>query len=464
MATTIFAVNIKTSTANPVSTDVGNRDIQGRIVSKSVQFPLFTTNKNAVWVGRQQLMKESYPLALISFPSDRNIFRLEIGDCFRFSCTKYGITEMICRVAQISEEGPESEIINVQAIQDIYSVSNAITEYTEPGNHAIPPPDYTEVPFVNQKVTEAPFVVSSVIGLLAFACRETDYDLGFNLYMSSDGGSSYSLLGTLNNIVPFGTLEGAYSADTFEIDEEGIIINFEEDEEDVITSTWPDILTGTSNLALLGDEIISFLTVTPLTATQYQLGNVIRGRFGTQKQDHIDGEPLYIITDALEVTTNAEIILGASKKFKLGPFNIEQGGDISDATAIDLTITGVALTPYIPVNFAANGSNYASRYDTDIVLTWSPRYRGRGAGIGIPGTILPDTTREGYFTVEVWVGGVLVRTTTAIDGVTWTYTAAMNSTDNGSAAAIVTFKLANYRVDGGNTYTLDQAVVICHKN
>jgi hypothetical protein len=464
MAKTKIAINIKSSTANPVTADVGNRDVQGRIVSKSVQFPLFTNNRNAVWAGRQQLSKESYPLALISFPANRNVFRLEIGDCFKFSCAKYGITEMVCRVAQISEEGPESEIINIQAIQDIYSISNAITEYTEPGNYTITPPDYSELPFINQKVIEAPFAVSSMIGVLACASRATDYDLGFNLYMSSDGGSSYALLGTLDNIVPYGTLSGPYSGNTYTIDEEGIIIDFEKDEEDVITSTWPYILSGTENLALLGDEIISFLTVTPLTATQYQLENVIRGRFGTQKQDHVNGEPFYVITSALEVIANAEITAGASRKFKLVPFNVEEGGDISDATAIDLTITGLALTPYIPINFAANGSSFAARYDDDIVLTWSPRYRGKGAGIGIPGTVLAETTREGYFTIEVWVGGIKVRTVSAIDDVTFTFTEAMNLADNGSLASSVIFKIANYRTDGGNTFTSGQATVTCYKN
>jgi hypothetical protein len=112
----------------------------------------------------------------------------------------------------------------------------------------------------------------------------------------------------------------------------------------------------------------------------------------------------------------------------------------------------------------ANGSSFAARYDTDIILTWSPRYRGKGAGIGIPGVVLAESDREGLFEIEVWVNAVNVRTTTAINAATWTYTAAMNTADNGSLASSVVFKLLNYRAEGGITYGSGQVEVTCKKN
>jgi hypothetical protein len=137
---------------------------------------------------------------------------------------------------------------------------------------------------------------------------------------------------------------------------------------------------------------------------------------------------------------------------------------LADCAAIDLILAGKALTPYIPGNFFANGRAFAARYETDIVLTWSPRYRGKGAGIGIPGIVLADADREGYFKIEVWVGGVKMRTTTAIDAATWTYTEAMSLSDNGALPDSVLFKLSNYRVEGGITYESDQVQVTCEKN
>ena len=118
----------------------------------------------------------------------------------------------------------------------------------------------------------------------------------------------------------------------------------------------------------------------------------------------------------------------------------------------------------MPVDFNANGRSFAARYDTDIDLIWSPRYRGKGAGIGIPGQVLADTDRDGLFEVEIWVGGVKKRTTSAIDTAAWTYTEAMNIADNGSLASAVISKLLNYRIDAGITYKSAQAEIICKKN
>lgn len=80
----------------------------------------------------------------------------------------------------------------------------------------------------------------------------------------------------------------------------------------------------------------------------------------------------------------------------------------------------------------------------DIILTWSARKRGVGAGIGVPGVILSASEHEGLFKIEVYVNDVLVRTTSDIDALTWTYTEAMNIEDNGALANEIEFRLYNY--------------------
>ena len=131
-----------------------------------------------------------------------------------------------------------------------------------------------------------------------------------------------------------------------------------------------------------------------------------------------------------------------------------------DAAVIDLSITGKAKTPYIPINFNANGVSFASRYTGDIILTWTPRKRGEGAGVGVPGVVLSETDREGYFDIEVWVSSVLVRTTTDIDAITWTYSSGMNISDNGSLATEVEFRIVNHRTAEGMKYISNEKIVI----
>ena len=460
-----MTINFKKSVSNPISVDVGNHAIQGRTVPKTIQLASFTTNKNAVWGGKQALQKASYPFAQISFPANRDVFRYEVGDCFKFSYAKYGVENMIGRVLQIEEEGLESENIIVHAMEDIFSVNNTITEYSNPTDNTTDEPDYSLEPFAHQRILEAPYVMTLAVALLPIACRKSLLDQGFRIYMSLDGGSSYFLVDSVVNLQPYGTLAGTYQADTYAIDDEvGFTIDFVQDVDQVETVTWGEVFAGNKNTAILGDEIISFQSITPVSGTQYKLEGVIRGRFGTTKQDHAEGAEFYCIDKAITLITHNEILIGADRKFKFVPYNVRNTGDIADATPLDLTINGKALTPYMPVNFHANGGSFAARYDTDIDLTWSPRYRGKGAGIGSPGTVIADADREGLFRIEVWVSGVKVRDTDSIDAATWTYTQTMNTDDNGSLATKITFKLSNYRVESGITYESGQVEVICKKN
>ena len=459
-----MAVNLKRSVSNPVARDIGNLEIQGRVVSKTINLPMFTNNRNAVWGAVEQLRKDSYPFATISFTANRHVFKLEVANCFKFSYAPYNLTDLICRVVRIEEDNLSSENIIVHAVEDVFSVANAITSYSAHGQHTVPRPDYAVAPFTNQLVDEAPYVLTDEIEIIPLSCRASKLDLGFSVYMSIDGGNSYSFLEAVENLKPYGTLVGTYPASTFTIDDTvGCIIDFEEDASLVETITWAEALAGEGNTALLGDELISFQTITPVAGSQYELTHVIRGRFGTVKQDHAEGTPFYFIGNRLTTVKAPSILAGADLKFKFVPYNIQRAGDIADAVALDLSVAGKALSPYRPVNFVANGSNYAARYTGDIVLEWSPRHRGEGAGIGTPGVALSSSTREGLFKIEVWVSESKVREVTDLDAVTWTYTEAMNLSDNGTLADSVTFLLSNFRVDGGVTYTSEQASVVCKK-
>lgn len=460
-----MTIDLKKSVSDPIAMDIGNCVTQGRTVSKTIQLASFTTNENAVWAAKHQLQKESYPFAFIDVPVNRNLFRLQVGDCFKFSYSKYGISNMICRVIQKEEENLESEKLIIHAVEDIFGVSNVITEYSNPEDNAIKPPSYVLAAFTHQIVLEAPYAFSQDVKVVPLACRQTDQDLGFDVYMSLDEGGSYLSVDRAANIQPYGTLVANYPATTYTIDDVfGFEINFVAGADLIETVTWPDIFSADRNLALLGDEIISFRSITPVSADRYKLEDIIRGRFGTQKVAHAADEEFYFISQNLALMNHSEIMPGVSRKFKLVPYNIKYLGDISAATAIDLNIEGESKKPYIPINFLANGSSKVARYSTDTVLTWSPRYRGKGSGIGSPGTVLADVDREGYFEVEVWVATVKMRTTTAIDAVTWTYTETMNTADNGALASEVVFKLLNYRTEDGVLFESDQVEVTCKKN
>jgi hypothetical protein len=460
-------LDIRQSVCDPIPVDIGNVNVQGRIVSQTIQLYMFTTNKNAVWGGTQGLLKSSYPFARVDLTVNRKLFRHEVGDVFKFSYSKYGISNMILRILQKEELELETENIIVHCMEDIFSVNSAVTRYTVPVRKRITGPDYTVEPFDEQIVVEPPYAMYNAgVSVLPIACRKSYQDVGFDLFMSTDGGVSYFWVNVSKNITANGVLVGNYLADdTYSIDmDAGIIVEFDNDDVNFInTITWAETFAGQINVALLGDEIISFQSITPVTGKQYKLEGIIRGRYGAQKKDHLNGELFKLIPFYLQTITNSEIIVGADRKFKLIPYNDQKDGDIADCTAIDLAVAGKVYTPYIPINFYANGSSFTARYDTDIILTWNARKRGAGAGIGTPGMVISEADYEGLFEIEVWIGGVLKRTV-GISALTWIYTETMSLSDNGSLPEEVTFKLLNYRTEKGYLFESEQVAVICHKN
>ncbi len=103
---------------------------------------------------------------------------------------------------------------------------------------------------------------------------------------------------------------------------------------------------------------------------------------------------------------------------------------------------------------------YGIKNLNDIILTWSPRVRGAGAGVGLPGLAPEAAAHEGLYKIEVYISAVKKRTVYGIDDVTWVYTETMHKADNGSLASEVTFRVYNYIGD----YESDYAEVTVKKN
>lgn len=443
-----MAINFKNSMADPYAVDIGNKTIQGLTVSKTLQFGLFTTNENAVWAARIQLQKESFPFAVISITVNRDMFRLQVGDCFKFSYSKYSISDMICRVLQIEEDSLKSENITLHCIEDVFSVTNMITEYSDPTDNRGVPLDYTITPIVYQDVIETPYVLTEdVIGIIPLVARSDSNQTGYVLYMSQDDGDSYNSIGSFQTFAAYGTLVSEYTTDTYQIDDVGFTVDFVNSDIDFFENLTRQDLIGRKNLAIVGTEIMTIQTITPDGAIddRYHLSGVYRGRLDTEKENHSADAGFWLVNgEFLEFSTDSGLLPGTTRKFKVVPYNIRQTGAIADSLVTTLTIESRSRKPYIPINLKANGDAVDPEYTANIVLTWSPRLFEGGAGANAPNVTDKAVTWDGLFEVEVYVSSSLVRTATAINDDTWTYTSAMNTTDNGSLAAEVTFKLMNY--------------------
>jgi len=454
-----------------LTNDPANLGIVGRVNSKTVRLMMFTTPRNGVWAADRALKAEAYPLAHLNLTVNRDQFRTEPGDLFRFNYSKRNISNMVCRVQGVSEEDlADSEKIVVNALEDVDYISTQLIGIGSGGvsGEAVPE-DLDLEDLVNVTVVEGNFVsIGEDVAVIPIASKELGIEVGYLVYMSIDGGSSYDKIAQITVWAVYGTLVASYPSDTYQIDDQiGFEIEFDcpGTELDKIQTVSREYLLTGKNMAILGDEIISFQTVTPVTATKLKLEGIYRGRFDTIRVNHGIGEKFYFIgTEYWNAIRHSNIIVGSTRKFKLVPYSLDYAGAVSDASEISLSISGRAKTPYMPINIMGNGAAFNPLYTGDIVLDWDVRFRGTGAGIGDADTVVDASpVWEGLFKVEVWVSSVLVRTVAAIDAQTWTYTSAMNTTDNGSLASVVVFKVSNYLESGGITYESDQNEITVKK-
>ncbi len=445
--------------------DMANRSIVGLNLSRSVRYMLHTITSNAMWVADKILRNAAYPLAQVSFPANRNLFRLEVGDPFKFTYEQYSIDPLICRVVQIREDNIESESIWVEAIEDLnYVTSNVVTQ---PAPGLAETEDLSLDDLTNIEIQEAPFVIAGDnIRIIPLAAREAVTSLGYNLYISIDGGTSYTLLENIPVFNPYGTLDSGYPDTTYTLDDTvGFNITFTNDDVDIINSTTRSALFGGTNLAMLGSEIITFQTITPVSGNTYTIENVYRGRFDTDKQSHTAGTDFWFLgLSNYRVVNSPDLVLGTTRYFKMVPYNIAQSGSVATAASDSLLIEGRAKKPYPALGLKANGTTWNPQYTSDTVLTWNTRERALWAGMTAPESQVDAApTWEGYFKIEVIVSSVIVRTATAINDDTWAYTSGMNTTDNGALADTVTFRLYNYITTGGITYTSVYREIIVNK-
>lgn len=430
--------------------DRANKYIVKRRNAKTLQLAMFTVTRNASWASDRALKMEGYPLATLNIPVNRNAFRLQVGDQFIFNYPHFGISGMICRVLRITEDNLESGALNVQAMEDIDHLSQDTFGQVAEGKLPIPSQALTALSDVS--IIEAPFaLVGDVIKVIPLAAKTTGTEIGYYLYMSFDDGASYQKIGTITSYSIHGTLSEAYGASTYKVDEltDGFLVDFDvantAELSAIQTVTRGQMISG-QNLALLGDEIITFKTVSPVTTTQYRISGIYRGRYDTERADHSIGADFWFAgVDLYQTVAHSELALGGDRKFKMVPYNNQTSGDISLASEVDYTITGRAMKPYPAGNLKANGSTIPD-YKTDVVLTWSSRFRGLGAGFGNPGVVLGAIpTVEYSYTLEIEAGAVLVRTVEDLEAVTYTYTFDMNVSDNTELATDLTFKIKQVR-------------------
>lgn len=437
--------------------DPANIRIVGHNITKSVRLMMFTNTRNAQWAADRFIKYFAYPFASLSFTANRNVFRYQVGDNFRWSSKRLNINNMVFRIVKVTEENLMKETIRIDAVEDVEYMAGAATYANIPvGSN--PTLQRSAVNALTDFVLfEAPYTIAgNDIKIIPLAARRTGLENGFGVFMSLTG-DSYTLVQQVTTFAVVGTLVSGYTNNTFEIDETvGFQVTIPSYASQLSSITEVELF-GPTNLSLLGSttegEIITWRTITPVSGDVYEITGVYRNRWGSDRINHPAGTKFFFIGTNYTTIVNENFTYGNTVYFKLVPYSGPIIGSIAELDATEVTFVGVSRRPYDPTNFGCNGVYLTPTYTGNCVLTWSPRVRGDGLGLGNPDYAVENPSHEGLFEIKVYVNGLQVRVSTGIDAETWTYTTSMNIADNGSLANTILFRLRNYLTYENVDYT-----------
>lgn len=264
---------------------------------------------------------------------------------------------------------------------------------------------------------------------------------GAALYWSRDGGTTYTELDSLEDNATIGTAATVLAAppgsaydqwdDTNTVD---VTITSGSAPE---TSSDSAVLNG-ANAAMLGDEVIQFVTVTSLGNNQYRLGRLLRGRRGTESYgaSHAIGNRFVLLDEGRvkRVTVDSSLV---GKTIHLKAVTI--GTTVAAASAVTLDVSGDEYKCYAPTHItgARDGSN-------NLTIEWFRRARAGGVWADLIDVDQP----EGTFAFEVDVmSGMTVLRTISTSSESASYTAAQQTTDGltpGNPVTVNIYQLGYY--------------------
>jgi len=429
--------------------ETANYAVQGMTASETMQFHGLSTMANALKVAMRELKTHSYPLAQFRLKVNRKAWALRPGSVFKLTWAPPSGTAfsgMVLRVTSIRYGALEAGEIEIEAVEDVFSVS--ATAYPDPGGSAWTEPISTPSPVSAQALFEVPYhFVGEERWVMATAARGDNTSFAAEIWVDE---GSYHLGNVLTSFTPSGVLAADYSAKTAALDVVGFTLAAGGVDLDrlIEESTDDNGLARGENLALFADtgEIVAWKTATKNGDVSYTISGVLRGVLDTVPTDHAAGSRVWFVSEGAATTKDFAYPADLTVKAKLLPTNPRGTLALASATEIQLTTSSRAWKPYPPGNVKINTLGYGSWPSTiigDAALTWSHRNR---VSQGIGGLMVAQDTAgsytpEGNYTIEVLVGGVVKRTYTGETSTSQTYTAAQRVADDPDGTKSVSFRI-----------------------
>lgn len=391
--------------------------MQGTPIGTTVQYPGFTTHRNATVAAQRDLAAVSSSKFSCTIYAQQIARNLNIGDTFKFTWPRWQLDELVMRVSNISYGNGKNNEIRIVCTEDKYStplqtvVTTPPTEWVDPSQ----PP----VPVARQLATEAPYYeLVQQFGQTAFeAMMQSNIDLAYvvaaagraesatNARLWVDAGAGYEDSAPLD-FCPTATLASGIDANATSI---SFLSGVEVDE----------IIPGT--FFQMGEEICRIDSVD----TGVGVMGIGRGCLDTTPRKHLAGTVLFF-WDQLSGSDPTEYLSGEVLDVKVTPSTGAGTLPIDDASAMSVTMVGRAWRPYAPGQFQINSEYYPLEpIDAPFTASWVGRDRLQQTSGEIYdhtfGNIGPETGTT--YRARMFIDDVLIDTVEpATSGLTFTPT------------------------------------------
>lgn len=432
---TVIFWDQRTTNDNSVTVqDIALTQQQQATIGTTIQYPGFTVAEIATRVASRDLRALSVPTASCTIYANRKAAGLNVGDVFKLSWPRFGITQVVMRIANIELGSLDKNEVKIDCTEDIFALSSAI--YAPPPSSEWTNPQVAPAPCPFHSVIEAPYyelaqrsgdeiaqALSATSGfVLSTGVRPSS--AAFNATIWTNPGSGWEEAGT-TDFCPTATISDNVS---------------------ITQTTWPiangiDLdIVRIGSYASIGTEIVRVDTLSDSSITTG------RGCLDTVPVAHGAGARLMFIddfheSDEVEYTQSEVVSTRLTPTTSLGTL------DVASAPTQNVTIQSRQFKPYPPGNFKMNGVAYPSSVENveSITVTWSHRDRLLQTVDVIDTTVgdigpEPDTT----YTAELRrvAGDVLIDSQTGITGTSCIFTA-------GASISSGTLRIILYSVRDG---------------
>lgn len=400
----------------------------GREAAETIDFRGFSSSANAQRAAARSVKTLSYPLAAVSFTTNRKAWRFRPGTPFLLRSLRYGPSagvplEIVCRVDKIALADIREQTITINAVEDVFGIDRPSS--APPAGGGWVDPSSSQQGLGASKLLEAPYTIAAEDRrVMTFGAPGAKQAEGYQVWSDDTGGTEYALTQTVPGFTPVAFLADAIGPTDDSITLEGA------DASGIAAVDDAGFAAGTL-LLVIDREIIAARDRRDNGDGTFTVSHLARGVIDTAPRDHAGGSEVWVLTGGYGFTQDAAYTGDGTIAAKLLPYLGADLAAIASMPRQSIAVVGRGLRPYCPTAASFNGASYPANIAGELVVAWQHRDRLGSWTYDNSGAVAAQETDVTY-TVDVYgEADTLLHSEAGITGATWTYPAADELADSG---------------------------------